>query len=52
MLQIAQNDEDESPSRLGLVRIAFEGNCRLDAKIVDGHVTVTAALDLTPQAAG
>lgn len=52
MLQIAQNDEDESPSRLGLVRIAFEGNCRLDAKIVDGHVTVTAALDLTPAAAG
>ena len=29
MLQIAQDDEDEQPSRLGLVRIAFEGNCRL-----------------------
>ncbi|MBA3462844.1 MAG: hypothetical protein H0T46_23010 [Deltaproteobacteria bacterium] len=50
MLQIAQNDEDEQPSRLGLVRIAFEGNCRLHAKVADGTVTVTAALDLTPQA--
>jgi hypothetical protein len=49
MLQIAQNDEDTQPSRLGLVRIAFEGNCRLDAKVQDGNVTVTAALDLTPQ---
>jgi hypothetical protein len=50
MLQIAQNDEETQPSRLGLVRIAFEGNCRLDAKVVDGTVTVTAALDLTPPA--
>lgn len=47
MLQIAQNEEETSPSRLGLVRIAFEGNCRLAAKIEDGTVTVTAALDLT-----
>ena len=50
MLQIAQNDEETQPSRLGLVRIAFEGNCRLEAKVVDGTVTVTAALDLTPPA--
>ena len=47
MLQIAQNEEDTSPSRLGLVRIAFEGNCKLDARIADGTVTVTASLDLT-----
>ena len=47
MLQIAQNEEDASPSRLGLVRIAFEGNCRLAAKIEGGTVTVTASLDLT-----
>jgi len=47
MLQIAQNEEDTSPSRLGLVRIAFEGNCKLAAKIANGTVTVTAALDLT-----
>ena len=47
MLQIAQNEEETSPSRLGLVRIAFEGNCKLAAKIENGTVTVTAALDLT-----
>jgi len=50
MLQIAQNEEDTSPSRLGLVRIAFEGNCKLAAKIENGTVTVTAALDLTHNA--
>ncbi|MDB4952483.1 MAG: hypothetical protein JWO36_52 [Myxococcales bacterium] len=47
MLQIAQNDEETQPSRLGLVRIAFEGNCRLDAKVEDGTVTVMASLDMT-----
>ncbi|HVK82613.1 MAG TPA: hypothetical protein VM513_00830 [Kofleriaceae bacterium] len=47
MLQIAQNDdEDADLSRLGLVRIAFEGNCRLSAKIEDNTVTVIASLDL------
>ena len=45
MLQIAQDETgDESPSRLGLVRIAFEGNCRLTAKIDKGNVTVSAIL--------
>ena len=45
MLQIAQDEPgDESPSRLGLVRIAFEGNCRLGAKIEKGNVTVSAIL--------
>jgi hypothetical protein len=43
MLQIAQ-DDNESASRLGLVRIAFEGNCRLAAKLAGGAVTVTATL--------
>jgi len=47
MLQIAQNEEEESLSRLGLVRIAFEGNCRLSARIDNGMVTVTASLDLS-----
>jgi hypothetical protein len=28
------------------VRIAFEGNCRLSAKIEDNTVTVIASLDL------
>lgn len=45
MLQIAQDDSgDSAPSRLGLVRIAFEGNCRLSAKIEKGNVTVSAVL--------
>lgn len=45
MLQIAQDEsEDASPSRLGLPRIAFEGNCRISAKIEGGMVTVTALL--------
>ena len=50
MMQIAQNEEDAAPSRLGLVRIAFEGNCRLAARVDNGTVTVTAALDLSAPA--
>lgn len=46
MLQIAQSEGDESPSRLGLVRIAFEGNCRLSAVVREGTVTVSALLDM------
>ena len=46
LLQIAQEDVEESPSRLGLVRIAFEGNCRLGVSIDKGIVTVTATLGL------
>ena len=44
MLQIAQEDSDSAPSKLGLVRIAFEGNCRITAKVDNGTVTVTAVL--------
>jgi hypothetical protein len=44
MLQIAQEESAESPSRLGLVRIAAEGNCRITAKADNGTVTVTAVL--------
>lgn len=44
MLQIAQDDSDTAPSGLGLVRIAFEGNCRLTADVEHGHVTVTAVM--------
>lgn len=44
MLQIAQEDTDATPSRLGLVRIAAEGNCRITAKVEQGTVTVTAVL--------
>ena len=46
MLQIAQEDTEGSPSRLGLVRIAFEGNCRLAMAVDNGIVTVTATLRL------
>jgi hypothetical protein len=50
MLQIAQEDTEGAPSRLGLVRIAFEGNCRLAMAVDNGIVTVTATLllDGTP----
>ena len=44
MLQIAQEDSDSAPSKLGLVRIAFEGNCKITAKVDNGTVTVTALL--------
>ena len=44
MLQIAQEDSDSAPSKLGLVRIAFEGNCRITARVDNGAVTVTAVL--------
>ena len=42
MLQIAQ--EDLEASKLGLVRIAAEGNCRISARVDNGTVTVTAVL--------
>jgi hypothetical protein len=45
MLQIAQDESDAAPSRLGLVRIAAEGNCRIAAKVDSGTVTVTAVLE-------
>ena len=45
MLAIAQ-DITETASRLGLVRIAFEGNCRLSSRLAGGTVTVTATLSL------
>jgi hypothetical protein len=44
MLQIAQDEEESGPSKLGLARIAFEGNCRITAKIENGTVSVNALL--------
>jgi len=44
MLQIAQEENDAAPSKLGLVRIAFEGNCKITSKVDNGTVTVTALL--------
>lgn len=48
MLQIAQDDSEAAPSRLGLVRIAAEGNCRITAKVENGTVTVNAVLQCEP----
>ena len=42
--QIAQEEGEATPSRLGLVRIAAEGNCRITARVDNGTVTVTAVL--------
>lgn len=47
LLQIAQEDADAAPSsRLGLVRIAHEGNCKLSMAIDNAVVTVMATLHL------
>lgn len=51
MLQIAEVADDQQPSRLGLARIAYEGNCRLSAKVDGLTLTVTAHFDL-PRPAG
>jgi hypothetical protein len=44
MLQIAQEEGEAAPSKLGLVRIAAEGNCRITARVDNSAVTVTAVL--------
>ena len=44
--EIAQDEGDDAPSRLGLVRIAFEGNCTVEATVDGGTVTVTARMQL------
>jgi hypothetical protein len=43
-LQIAQEEGEAAPSKLGLVRIAAEGNCKISARTDNGTVTVTAVL--------
>jgi hypothetical protein len=45
LMQISQ--AEDALSRLGLVRIAFEGNCRLQMHVAGGTATVTALLDLS-----
>ena len=47
MLQIAQSEDPMEPSKLGLVRIAYEGNCALRASVDDNNIlTITATLSL------
>jgi hypothetical protein len=42
LLEIAEGQGDIDASRLGLVRIAYEGNCRLHAELSNGMLRVTA----------
>jgi hypothetical protein len=44
-MMIASGDINPSASKLGLVRIAYEGDCDLGAEISDGVIRVTAERD-------
>lgn len=44
LLEIAAADRDRSISKLGLVRIAYEGNCMLTAELTRGVLRVQAEL--------
>jgi hypothetical protein len=45
LLEIAASRDPER-SKLGLVRVAYEGNCQLTAELVRGALHVQAALTL------
>ena len=44
LLEIAAADRDLGNSKLGLVRIAYEGNCTLTAELARGVLRVQAEL--------
>lgn len=44
LLEVAAADRDPSTSKLGLVRIAYEGDCKLTAELVGGVMRVRAEL--------
>jgi len=46
LLEIAQG-EGEAASRLGLVRVAYEGNCAVDAQVDGATLTVIARMTLS-----
>lgn len=46
LLEVAQMPPSEHVSKLGLVRIAYEGACKLDASFSGGIVRVTADLKI------
>jgi two-component sensor histidine kinase len=46
LLEIAKSDSDAAPSRLGLVRVAYEGNCAVEAAVDGGTLTVIARMAL------
>jgi hypothetical protein len=45
LLQIAADTTSRTPSKLGLVRIAYEGDCDLGAEVSNGVIRVTAERD-------
>lgn len=46
LLEIASADDEPGTSKLGLVRVAYEGNCKLEADVDGNTLTVTARLSL------
>lgn len=46
LIEIASAESEPGESKLGLVRVAYEGNCRLDAKVDGRTLTVTARIPL------
>lgn len=44
LLEVASADRDPSTSKLGLVRIAYEGNCQLSAQLDAGVLRVQAEM--------
>lgn len=46
LLEIAATDREHGNSKLGLVRIAYEGNCTLTAELVRGVLRVQAELTM------
>jgi hypothetical protein len=44
LLEIASSDDSLDKSSLGLVRVAYEGNCDLDARLEGSTLTVTATM--------
>lgn len=46
LLEIAQAEGEVGPSRLGLVRVAYEGNCTVEAEVDGATLTITARMAL------
>jgi hypothetical protein len=46
LIEIAQEGPDAETSKLGLVRMAYEGGCTINASVDNGVVRVTADLSL------
>ena len=44
LVEVAAAPRDRSVSRLGLVRVAYEGNCRLDAEVLGDVLRVTSVM--------